>query len=418
MQPMDERDSVKWLHRRAGFGLAPAAMAAAIDRGFAAELDRLLDPRAIADAVAADPWDNDSLPYDPMDAPSRRYAVGRWIDAMVATEQPLVDRITWLWHGHFVSAIDQVRVARFMVDQVRLLRSAGLGDLRALVRALTIDPAMLVYLDLRESTNEVPNENYSRELLELFTLGEGHYSEDDVQSSAAALSGWTLDRGTDGAVVFRPRRHDDAMQTYLGVDGVHDLDTVVDAVMAQPALSQFIAATISQELLGDSDSALVAELAIGFVASGLIIADLVRAALIAGAGRDPSPLVLAPMPWLAIAARTTGARLEVAPAALLLRAAGQLPMLPPNVAGWPGGAAWFNTGSLVARANLAALVAADATDPDVLAAADGDDLDALADVLGLPATGFADQSRAALLTAPPGRDRLAVAFVTPEFMIA
>lgn len=417
MQPMDERDSVKWLHRRAGFGLPPAEMAAAIDRGFTAELDRLLDPAAIDDAVAADPWDNDSLPYDPMDAPSRRYAVGRWIEAMVATEQPLVDRMTWLWHGHFVSAIDKVRVARFMVDQVRLLRSAGLGDLRTLVRALTIDPAMLVYLDLRESTNEVPNENYSRELLELFTLGEGNYSEDDVQSGAAALSGWTLDRGTDGTV-FRPRRHDDSMQTYLGVDGVHDLDTVIEAVMAQPALSQFIAGTISQELLGESDEALVAGLASGFAASGLIVADLVRAALTAGAGRDASPLVLGPMPWLAIAARTTGARLEVKQAVLLLRAAGQLPMLPPNVAGWPGGAAWFNTGGLVARANLAALVAADATDEAVLAAADGEDLDLLADVLGLPATGFADQSRSALTAAPSGRDRLAVALVTPEFMIA
>ena len=99
---MDERDSVKWLHRRAGFGLPPAQMGAAIDRGFTAELDRLLDTSALAEAVAADPWDNELLPYDPMDAPSRRYAIGRWIDAMAMTEQPLVDRMTWLWHGHFV----------------------------------------------------------------------------------------------------------------------------------------------------------------------------------------------------------------------------------------------------------------------------------------------------------------------------
>lgn len=417
MQPMDERDSVKWLHRRAGLGLPPAQMRTAIDRGFTAELDRLLDPAAVAAAVASDPWDDDSLPYDPMDAPSRRYAIGRWVEAMVETEQPLVDRMTWLWHGHFVSALDKVRVARLMVDQLRLLRSAGLGELRSLVRSLTIDAAMLIYLDLRTSTADVPNENYSRELLELFTLGEGAYSEDDVQAGAAALSGWTFDRRSDG-VEFRPRRHNDELQRFLGVDGVHDLDTVIDAVMAHPALPVFIATTIAEELLGENDPDLVAELASAFASSGFVVGDLVRAALTAGADRSPSPLVLGPVPWLVIAARTTAARVDLAQAAILLRSAGQLPMLPPNVAGWPGGAAWFNAGSLVARANLAALIAADATDADVLAAADGDDVDVLADALGLPSTSFADQSRAALGAAPAGRERLAVALITPEFMIA
>ena len=414
---MDERDSVKWLHRRAGFGLPPGQMQEATERGFAAELDRLLSASAIADAVASDPWDDESLPFDPMDAPSRRYAIGRWVDAMIASEQPLVERMTWLWHGHFVSALDKVRVARLMVNQLRLLRSAGLGDMRTLVRSLTIDAAMLVYLDLRDSTDEVPNENYSRELLELFTLGEGNYSEDDVQAGAAALSGWTLERGT-GSAVFRPRRHDDELQTFLGVDGVHDLDTTIDAVMAHPALPLFIAGTIADELLGDNDAALVAELASTFAASGFVVSDLVRAALTSGATRDVAPMVLGPLPWLVIAARTTAARLDLGDAVRLLRAAGQLPMLPPNVAGWPGGAAWFNAGSLVARANLAALVAADATDEIVLAAAQGDDPAVLADVLGLPVGGFAEPSRVALSAAPAGRDRLAVALVTPEFMIA
>ena len=414
---MEERDSVKWLHRRAGFGLPPAQMRAAIDRGFTAELDRLLNSDAIANAVASDPWDDDSLPYDPMDAPSRRYAIGRWVEAMIASEQPLVDRMAWLWHGHFVSALDKVRVARLLVDQIRLLRSAGLGDTRSLLRALTIDPAMAIYLDLRTSTDEVPNENYSRELLELFALGEGNYTEDDVQAGAAALSGWVLDRAT-GDLAFRPRRHDDQPQSFLGVEGVHDLDSVIDAVMAHPALAPFIAGTIAEELLGESESALVAELATDFASSGFVIADLVRAALTAGAQRAAAPLVLGPLPWLVIATRTTGARLDLAQAAVLLRAAGQLPMLPPNVAGWPGGAAWFNAGSLVARANLAALVAADATDEDVLAAVAGDDMDVLADVLGLPASGFDEQSHVALSDTPAGRDRLAVALITPEFMIA
>jgi len=417
MEAMDERDSVKWLHRRAGFGLPPAQMRASIERGFAAELDGLLSSVAVADAVAADPWDDESLPYDPMDAPSRRYAIASWIALMVNSEQPLVDRLTWLWHGHFVSALDKVRVARLMVDQIRLFRSAGLGELSALLRAVTIDAAMLAYLDLRTSTGATPNENYAREFLELFTLGEGNYTEADVQAGALALTGWTFGRG-GGGVAFRAGRHDDTARTYLGVDGVHDLDTVIDAVMAQPALPLFIAATISQELLGDRDPDLVAELARGFEASGFVVGDLVRAALTAGADRAPSPVVLGPLPWLVVAARVSAAAIAPRESQLLLQAAGQLPMLPPNVAGWPGGATWFNSGSLVARTNLAAVVAANATDEDVLAAADGGDHDALADVLGLPDGGFEDQSRAALRATPAGRDRLAVALVSPEFMIA
>jgi uncharacterized protein (DUF1800 family) len=416
MSGMDERDSVKWLHRRGGFGLPPAEMRLAIESGFAAELDRMLDPAAVASAVAADPWDDDLLPYDPMDRPSRRYAISRWIDAMVATEQPLVDRMTWLWHGHFVSALDKVRIARGMVEQIRLLRSAGLGDLRTLVRSLTIDAAMLVYLDLRTSTGEAPNENYARELMELFTLGEGSYTEADVQAASRALTGWTV--VFEGGVEFRRRRHDDTPQTLLGVEGVHDLDTTIDAVMAHPAMPVFIASTISHELLADDDPGLVEGLAAGFVAAGFGLADLVRAALIEGASRPPSPLVLGPLPWLVIAARTTAAPTPPAEVLLVLREAGQLPMLPPNVAGWPGGASWFNAGSLVARANLAAVVAADATDQEVLAAAEGDDDDVLADLLGLSSAGFSEQTKAALAASPAGRDRLAIALLSPEFMIA
>ncbi|MBI4885301.1 MAG: DUF1800 family protein [Actinobacteria bacterium] len=413
---MDERDSVAWLHRRAGFGLPPAEMRAAIENGFAAELERMLDPSAIADAVSADPWDNEQLPYDPEDRPSKRYAIAGWIGAMVATEQPLVDRMAWLWHGHFVSALDKVRVARLMVDQVRLFQTAGLGDFRALLRAVTIDPAMLVYLDLRTSTSVTPNENYAREMLELFTLGVGSYTEADVLAGSQALSGWTLER--EGGVEFRPRRHDDTLRTYLGVAGVHDLDTVLDAVMVQRSLPLFIAAVISQGFLGVVDPELEAEVAADFTAGGFDVAELVRAVLTAGGARSSSPLVLGPLPWLVIAARVTRARPDIFDVVPLLRSAGQLPMLPPNVAGWPGGAAWFNASSLVARTNLAAVVAAAATDEEVLAAAEGDDFELLAELLGLSSTGFEEDSRAALAATPAGRDRLAVALITPEFMIA
>jgi uncharacterized protein (DUF1800 family) len=409
---VDERHAVAWLHRRAGFGLTPSRLREAADRGSAAELERLLAEAA----PAPDLWDDALLPYDPKDKASRQYAINGWLSTMVATDQPLVDRVAWMWHGHFVSALDKVKIGRLMVTQARLFRSSGLGSFRELLRAVTLDPAMLLYLDLRESTGREPNENYSREVLELFTLGEGNYTEDDVQAGALALTGWRLTR--DGTVEFVPRRHDDTPVRYLDRDGVHDVDTVIDAVMAHDALPAFIAGTVAQELLGIRNEALVARLASEFAASDFDVLTLVRATLLAGLEGESAPLVLAPVPWLAIACRVTGARPKARPVAQLLHAAGQLPMLPPNVAGWPGGTAWLGASSLVARANLAALIAAATPAGEVLAAAEGDDSALLAELLGLPIDDFSDESIAALAAAPAGADRLAVALITPEFLIA
>ena len=415
MHRMEERNAVAWLHRRAGFGLPPAELRDAVARGGAAELDRLLDPAGAGAAPATDLWDDELLPFDPQDRPSKQYGIGTWVEMLVATDQPLVDRVAWMWHGHFVSALDKVRVARLMVDQARLLRRSGLGGFRDLVRAVTIDPAMLAYLDLRTSTGAEPNENFARELLELFTLGEGSYSEADVKAGSLALTGWTLARG--GEVRFVPRRHDDRAQRYLGVEGVHDLDTVIDALFTHDALPAFVAGTVAAELLGTSDD-VVDRLATAFVGSGFDVRELVRATLQEGLAGKSAPVVLAPVPWYAIACRVTGARPQLRTAANLLRASGQLPMLPPNVSGWPGGTAWFASASLVARANLAAVVAAAAPSGEVLAAAEGDDSALLAEVLGLPIDDFGDESIAALAAAPAGPDRLAVALITPEFMIA
>ncbi|MDO8363618.1 MAG: DUF1800 family protein [Actinomycetota bacterium] len=417
---MNERDAVAWLHRRAGFGLPPDELRAAAARGPQAELDRLLDPDGAGAPATHDLWDDEQLPLDPRDREARLHAVLRWLELISTTEQPLVDRVAWLWHGHFVSSLDKVRVARLLVNQVRLFRAVGLGGFRDLLHDITLDPAMLIYLDLRDSNRIVPNENYSRELLELFTLGEGNYTEADVQAGAAALTGWTLRRGgaPGGGVRFVEAAHDGSQQTYLGATGVHDLDTVLDAVMGHDAMPGFIAATFASELLGSTDDDLVTALAGEFVAAGFDVRALVRATLQAGLDGAAAPLVLGPVPWFGIAGRVTGAAVAPRTVLRLLRGTGQLPLLPPNVAGWPGGTAWFAASSLVARSNLAAALAGATPAGEVLAAAAGDDLAVLADVLGLPAEGFGTDSSAALAATPAGRDRLAVALITPEFMIA
>jgi uncharacterized protein (DUF1800 family) len=415
---MDDSAAVSWIHRRAGFGLALPDLAAARARGPAAEIETMLSPATVSAAVAADPWSDADLPLTKRDPAAAIKAVATWLDQMISTTTPLVDRMAWLWHGHFVSALDKVKQARLMVDQIRLFRSAGLGSFSSLLHAVTIDPAMLLYLDGGKSTGQHPNENFGREVLELFTLGLGTYTEDDVKAGAAALTGWRV--SPDQATAqFVAKRHDDTSRTYLGTTGVHDVDTVVGAIMAHKALGGSIAASVAGAILGTTDATVVTPLAQTFAASHFDITSLVRATLQAGLAGQSQPVVLSPVPWLVIAQRVTGATVPAKVRMSGLRTAGQVPMTPPNVAGWPTGAAWFGSSTVVARATLAAAVAAAAPAGNAArTAAEGNDLVALATALGLPAPSFDAASSAALTAAKPGAERLALALCSPEFVIA
>ncbi|HEY1281762.1 MAG TPA: DUF1800 family protein, partial [Acidimicrobiales bacterium] len=281
-------------------------------------------------------------------------------------------------------------------------------------------PAMLLYLDGTTSTGAAPNENYGREVLELFTLGRGNYTEADVHAGAVALTGWHVDRADPSKSVFAPRRHDDSPQTYLGRPDVHDVDSVVAAITAQPACASFIAAKIGRAILGSNvDASVVADLAARFTASDLDVRALLTATLAkVVAGVDGGGVVLAPVPWLVMALRATGSTLAARPMVAGLRAAGQVPLLPPNVGGWPAGDVWYGSGTVVARFDLASAVAtaAPADNPAVVAAAAGN-TDDLAAALGLP-TPFGPATAAALKGVSDARSRLVIALTSPEFVVA
>jgi uncharacterized protein (DUF1800 family) len=409
---VDDERSVRWLHRRVGWGLPPAELDKAIAAGPQRELERMLAPPSALGEL----WDNAKLPLERQNPEARTYAIDGWLDGLVNTATPLVDRIAWTWHGHLVSGLDKVRVGRLMVDQIRLFRSDGMGSFAALLRAITIDPAMMWYLDLQQSTKAAPNENYSRELLELFALGEGNYTEADVMAGAKALSGWKLTK--EYAAEFVERRHDPTPQTYLGATGVSDLDGVIDAVMTHPALPGFIAKTFAADLLGVTDDDLVQSLANQFADSGYDIRTLVAATLNAGLGGAAAPQILSPVQWLVTAIRVTGAQVAAKARHQSLRNAGHLPMMPPNVAGWPGGLAWLGASSLVGRTSVARLIAqGTAADSAVMVAAASDDTDELADALGLLGP-FSPATSDALKKAANPADRLTAALISPEFIIA
>lgn len=428
---MSDRSAIAWLHRRVGFGLAPGELDRLEKLGVDAVVDRLVDPNRHGVAAVRDPWQGLRLSYTGASNPNYRSeayaAIGAWIDHLATTGRPTESWLTWFWHNHFPTAIAKVRLAGLMVTQLRLFQRAGAGSFPALLRGVTIDPAMLVWLDGRDNTRRTPNENYGREVMELFALGVGHYTEADVKACAAALSGWKLVPGTPTSR-FVAAQHDPAPQRLLGRT-VRDLDSVVAALVAQPACPTFIAGAFQEAVLGTADPGLTADLARRFRTSNLDVRTLLRATVEAGLARLDGPesarpaVVVAPAPWLAAARRATGATLTRQVVATQLGAAGQIPMNPPNVGGWPGGGAWLSTATTVARANLAAALATATKDtsPVLKAAAAGDDA-RLADLLARP-TGFSTATRNALKDARraggrPGVAALTIALASPDLTVA
>ena len=162
-----------------------------------------------------------------------------WTYRLIHTTRPLQETLTLFWHGHFATSIGKVRDPLLMRWQNDLFREHGLGSFRTLLQRVSRDPAMLRWLDGNTNRKASPNENYARELLELFTLGIGNYSEADVQAAARAFTGWSIDQATL-ASRFAPRAHDAGTKTFLGQTGNFDGDNVVEAILAQPAAARHI----------------------------------------------------------------------------------------------------------------------------------------------------------------------------------
>nr|MCU0952562.1 DUF1800 domain-containing protein [Burkholderiaceae bacterium] len=299
---------------------------------------------------------------------------GWWLREMTDSASPLTERMTLFWHNHFVSAQPKVRWPQPLYRQNLLLRSHAFGRLDALLHAIVRDPAMLIYLDGAANRRGQPNENLARELMELFTLGQGRYTEADVRDAARALTGHSIDPAT-GAYLYRPGLHDRGRKTVLGVSGDLDADDLVRVLLQQPATYIFIVDKLWREFLSPTpDAARVDAIAARFRASGGVIAVALRELLLQPelVSADPAhALVKSPVELLIGLARQSGAELNPpAGAAIAVAAMGQNLFGAPNVRGWPGGEAWINTQTLLARKQfldraLATPIATDATAPPV-----------------------------------------------------
>jgi len=276
-----------------------------------------------------------------------------WIREMVVTPSPLTERMTLFWHNHFVSGQQKVRHARLMYRQNVLFREHALGRFGPLLHAIARDGAMVVYLDLVQNRRGSPNENFAREVMELFTLGEGHYTEQDVKEAARAFTGWSLDRDT-GVFVFRRALHDGGVKTVFGRTGPLDGDAVLDLLLDRPETAEFLVAKLWREFVSpDPDPAEVQRIATAFRGSGYDVKVAVGALLTGDAFYAPAArgtLVKSPVDIVVGTLRQLDLHPDsTMPFAVAAAGMGQNLFSPPNVKGWPGGEAWINTQTLLAR---------------------------------------------------------------------
>jgi len=303
-----------------------------------------------------------------------------WMHEMLVTPSPITERMTLFWHNHFVSSQQKVRFSRLMYQQNATLRAHALGSFADLLRAASKDPAMLIYLDTAQSRKGQPNENFAREVMELFTLGEGHYGEADIKEAARAFTGWSLDRDT-GRYLFRPAIHDYGMKTVLGKSGRFDGDAVLDVILDRPQTAEFITAKLWREFVsGDPDPREVQRIGKAFRNRNYDIKVALRFLLESDAFWDPAnrgSLIKSPVELVVGTLR----QLDVAPGGatpfvVVAAGMGQNLFSPPNVKGWPGGEQWINSNSLLARKQfLDRLARMDDAPPAMMAMlpANGDD---------------------------------------------
>ncbi len=336
------------LLRRAAFGGTRAEVDAISGLGAQAAVSQLLHPTEPELALPDYP-DTASL----YDRKARRLAAQNWwIDRMLRTKRPLAEKMTLFWHGHFATSIVKVPPV-LMVEQIDLFRRQGLGDFRTLLSAVSKNPAMLVWLDNRTNSKIHPNENYAREVMELFTLGLGNYTEDDVRNAARAFTGWTTDR--QGRYIYRDALHDDGSKTLLGRSGNLTGDDALATIVAQPAHPRFICRKLLEYFVySDPEPELTEALAQTYVISGYDVARTAATIFRSNvfySTRAYRALPKSPIDFTIGLLRFM--QVDGAPKETLywMRRMGQEPLAPPSVKGWDGGPTWINTATLLARFN-------------------------------------------------------------------
>ena len=373
---MSERERVQLLLWRAGFGATPAQVDAATAKGYMQTVEDLLNyPDESASSPPLPPWPvapgiflgpDEKADYtktviatqharNDARAKGGQMLLAWWADRLRTSPTPLQENLTLFWHNHFATALDKVDRPAYMLGQNQLFRAQGAGKFVDLLIAVSKDPAMLIWLDGQSNVKGHPNENWSREVMELFTLGIGNYTEQDVREGARASTGWTL--SYDGKVTFNPQRFDTGMKTILGQTGNFNLDDFSRLLASAPQSAKYISSKLFRWFVGDDPSdGDLAPMLDAWNQTGGEIRSVLRALFLSNAfmpERATSAHIKNPAFWTIGAIRGLEADVTGDQIVQMLQAQGMRLFYPPSVGGWPNGPAWISPSNQVLRFNLA-----------------------------------------------------------------
>jgi len=352
-----ERARVAHLLRRAGFGATEAELDQYTALGFQGALDRLLHPEQVDDSAAEALYaslvpnpDSDPDAYKKIE--NAKFA---WLNRMLVTQRPLQEKMTLFWHTHFATANYKVGDALLMLQQIQLFRDNALGNFESLLQQVTRDPAMLIWLDNRTNRKGAPNENYAREVMELFAVGIGNYTDTDVKEGARAFTGYSLDK--EKHFVFNANQHDSGDKTFLGQTGNFDADDILATLVRHPATARFLTTKLFRFFVADQPaSSTIDRLAATYTSSGFdmraVLLDLFSGpeflsdAAYHGLVKQPADFVIGSLK--ALGTQNVGPDVTQ-----ILRRMGQDLLNPPDVSGWKMGLAWINATTLFERFNFA-----------------------------------------------------------------
>ena len=383
---------ISHLMRRAGFGADRDQLEALVERGYEAVVEELVNPEQ------QPPFDDDLayryFPYFRIGTAIQSQQA-HWMLRMISTKRPLEEKLTLFWHHVFATGFSKVENAPDMNHQLEMLREHGLGDFRTMLLKVSQDPAMIFWLDNCENHNGAPNENYGRELLELFSMGVGmdgaaNYSEDDVKECARAFTGWTIAPGIPRypygeflrEFVYIASDHDDSPKTFLGQEGRFNGEDIIDIICRQPSTARFICRHLYNFFVADEpqvpawpttppqDQAALEMLEAAYFRSNFDIRSVLRTLFNSEFFKNarfqkiksPAELVAGVM---RLVDDYTGPKPRVHEIAGACGYMGQELLNPPTVEGWHTGREWIDSGALVERINFASNQVGDLSKPGV-----------------------------------------------------
>ena len=359
-------DKIKHLFWRSGFGLSPKEWEIAKDQSLSQALDQIFSKAAKAKKVSAEYQDKTAKEFKKLSKEERKQALKKeqelifqqnadWVMRMAKpSESALLEKMCLFWHGHFACITKGSKLAH---RQLNTIRTHALGNFKTLVHAMAKDVSMIRFLNNQQNKKKQPNENFARELLELFTIGRGHYTEQDIKEAARAFTGWSSDLRAD--FKFKKHNHDYGLKTFMGQTGNFDGGDIIEIILSRRETAEFITRKVYRFFVNDKISEQqVVKLSERFYNSGYDIKDLMHTIFSNDWFYNPKNIgvkIKSPVELIAGIIRSLDVRFEqVASIIFIERALGQILFKPPNVAGWAGGKNWIDNSTLMLRLNLVA----------------------------------------------------------------